>query len=159
MRTEDSLGRDRHERRQFAFDERFHPFLRRIGLLEIDFGPGVLISSVERHAVVSLGRVVVLDALLKQELDSLLKPTVSHCSYSTYSISKLTLEFSHQGAVHLQEKLSAKRERKRGKRKKSRQLLPDWRLAAEIGELFVGIVEDVALLLKSHGNRILVRIA
>lgn len=70
---------------------------------------------------------------------------------------KLTLEFSHQGAVHLQES----RQRKGGERegKKRRQHLPDWRLATEIGELLVSVVEDVALLLKSHGDWVFMRIA
>lgn len=36
---------------------------------------------------------------------------------------------------------------------------PDRRFTAEIGELFVGIVEDIPLLLESHGDRVFVRIA
>lgn len=67
------------------------------------------------------------------------------------------MEFSHQGAVHLQEKSSARRVRE--KASGGQQYGPNWRLAAEIGELLVSVVEDVALLLKSHGDRVLVRVA
>ena len=107
---------------------------------------------------------VVLDALLKQELDALLKPWVSHCSSGTYSTNNVPWSFPTRALCICRRSHQRKGERegkkaKKKQKKKRRQHSPDWRLAAEIGELLKSVVEDVALLLKSHGNRVFVRVA
>lgn len=37
--------------------------------------------------------------------------------------------------------------------------VPSWRLAAELSEVFVGLVQDSMLLFKIHLNRVLMRVA